>query len=79
MKVTVSLPDATERRARRAAEHAHLNFSAFMAKAAEEFSEKVEAQSVTDQVDAALEAAGRDDSAAFVERASEATLRRSEW
>lgn len=56
-----------------------MNFSQFMSRAADEYSQKVESQSVTDQINAVLEAAGHDDSNRMAARASHETLRRSEW
>jgi hypothetical protein len=79
MKVTISMPDPSEQRARRAAQRSRMNFSQFMTAAADSYAKKVEESSVTDQVNAALEAAGNDESNRVAAGAGRDTLRRSEW
>ncbi|GAA4371638.1 CopG family transcriptional regulator [Agromyces bauzanensis] len=79
MKVTISIPDSTEKRARSAAKRSRMNFSQFMSAAADSYAKQLEESSVTHQIDAALDAAGGDDSNQVAGRAGLDTLRRAEW
>jgi uncharacterized protein (DUF1778 family) len=78
-KVTVSIPVSTESRARRAAERAGLNFSQFIARAADSYAREVEEESLTEQINRALVAGGSDSSGRDAARANLGVLRGSEW
>lgn len=61
MKTAISLPDDTFERASRRAKDLGLSRSEFFARAAKRYLEELDAHSVTEQIDAALEQIGAGD------------------
>lgn len=64
MKTAISLPDDTYERASRRAGDLGLSRSEFFARAAEHYLDDLDAQSLTSQIDDALDRAGASDEAA---------------
>ncbi|HXZ74176.1 MAG TPA: ribbon-helix-helix protein, CopG family [Streptosporangiaceae bacterium] len=63
MKTAISVPDETFEQATRQAAELGISRSEFFARAARRYLDELAARSLTQQVDEALQAAGRDDSA----------------
>jgi antitoxin MazE6 len=64
VKTAISVPDETYAQVERSAERLGVTRSEFYARAARYYLEHLERQSLTDEINAALELAGDDDSAA---------------
>lgn len=64
MKTAISLPDDTYEEARRQAAELGISRSEFFARAARRYLDDLAEESLTQQIDEALEAAGSDDSSA---------------
>lgn len=73
MKTAISVPDDVFAQVEAASARMGISRSAFFATAARRWLEVLDEQSVTDQIDAALEASGApDDNAAFLRQAARA-------
>lgn len=81
MKTAISVPDETFHRVSRRAKALGLSRSEFFARAANSYLDELDAQSVTAQIDAALEqcGAGDESSAAAVEAAHGLLVESDEW
>ncbi|HXZ74368.1 MAG TPA: ribbon-helix-helix protein, CopG family [Streptosporangiaceae bacterium] len=64
MKTAISVPDETFEQATKQAAELGISRSEFFARAARRYLDELASRSLTQQVDEALQAAGRDDSAA---------------
>ena len=74
MKTAISLPDDTYEQATRQAAELGISRSEFFARAARKYLSELARESLTQQIDEALEAAGADDSAAVAVAAGHRTL-----
>ena len=80
MKTAISLPEDTFEQATKQAAELGISRSEFFARAARRYLDEIAAQSVTQQIDEALEAAGPDDSAATAAAAGHWRLARlDDW
>ena len=80
MKTAISVPDETYAQVERSAERLGVTRSEFYARAARYYLEHLERQSLTDEINAALELAGDDDSVATAVAAGRRRLSRpDEW
>jgi metal-responsive CopG/Arc/MetJ family transcriptional regulator len=74
MKTAISLPDETFEQATRQAAELGISRSEFFARAARRYLDELAEDSLTQQIDEALDAAGADDSAAVAVAAGRARL-----
>ena len=74
MKTAISLPDDTYEEATRQAAELGISRSEFFARAARRYLEELAEESLTQQIDEALDAAGSDDSAAVAVAAGRSRL-----
>jgi metal-responsive CopG/Arc/MetJ family transcriptional regulator len=74
MKTAISLPDDTYEQATRQAAELGISRSEFFARAARRYLDELAEESLTEQIDEALAAAGSDDSSAMAAAAGRARL-----
>jgi metal-responsive CopG/Arc/MetJ family transcriptional regulator len=74
MKTAISLPDDTFHQATERAEELGISRSEFLARAARRYLDELDADSVTRQIDEALQVAGADDSGAVASAAGRRRL-----
>jgi Arc/MetJ family transcription regulator len=80
VKTAISVPDETFEQATRQAAELGISRSEFFARAARRYLDELAARSLTQQVDEALQRAGRDDSAAAAASAGRQRLAaRDDW
>jgi predicted DNA-binding protein len=81
MKTAISIPDETYAHAEELAASLGMSRSEFFARAAERYMEQLEAESLTRQIDSALQLVGADDSASAAADAGRRRLRvtEDEW
>lgn len=80
MKTAISVPDETFTRASKRAAELGMSRSEFFTRAAQQYLERLDAASVTEQIDRALAVAGEDDSSSVAVRAGRNRLSRdNEW
>jgi metal-responsive CopG/Arc/MetJ family transcriptional regulator len=75
MKTAISVPQDTFDRADRVAKERGMTRSAFFAAAADHYAADLEAESVTSQINAALDLAGEDDATEFARELGHRMLR----
>jgi metal-responsive CopG/Arc/MetJ family transcriptional regulator len=78
MKTAISVPDETFERATRRASDLGMSRSEFFTRAAQRYLQQLDAESVTEQIDAAVEAVGTDDSARAAVAAGRRRLTRAD-
>lgn len=80
VKTAISVPDETFSRASKRAAELGMSRSEFFTRAAQEYLERLDAASVTEQIDGALAVAGDDDSSSAAAAAGRRRLSRdNEW
>lgn len=79
MKTAISVPNPTFERADRVARRHGLNRSQFYSAAAEYYADHLERAQLTEQINAAVDIMGADDSAEFAVRAGRRRLASDEW
>ncbi len=79
MKTAISVPDDTFEQATKQAADLGISRSEFFSRAARRYLDELTSQSLTQQVNDALEAAGPDDSAAVAAQAGRERLAGDDW